>query len=162
MKPKGEFKPDVKLVIDPDKLESVIHGLRERDISECMVSEVNHAEQVLVHIGFLARMAPGFMDEMLAIFVPHFIQQHNRAVISEMAQDKADEAGFGLEWREAIEAGRSPRQTDYLLKMVSLYMKVNGVSQAEATRAAAEQLGREEEDIRRTVTRSKNRTKKKR
>jgi hypothetical protein len=159
MKPKSEFKPDVKLVIDPAKLESVILGLRKGDISECLVSEVKHAEDVLARVGFLAHIAPGFMDEMLAIFTPHFINQHNRAALAEMAQNRANEEGFGQEWREAIEAGKSPHQKDYLAKMVDLFMTAYGVSQAEAIRQASEQLGREEEDIRRSVTRSKKRRK---
>lgn len=158
---KSEFRPDVKLVIEPAKLESVILGMRGGDISECLVSEVKHAEQVLLHVAFLARMAPGFLDEMLAIFIPHFIKQHNRASLGDMAQQRADAEGFGQEWREAIEAGKSPHQKDYLSKMVTLFMKVKGVNQNQAIREAAEQLGRDEESIRRVVTRSKNRAKKK-
>lgn len=158
---KPEFNPNVKLAIDPAKLEKIILGLRAGDISECLVSDVKHADEVLTYIAFLARIAPGFMDELLAIFTPHFIAQHKRAIIGELAQQRADAEGFGQEWREAIEAGRSPNQKDFLAKMVGVYMKAEGVNQNQAIKAAAEQLGRDEGNIRRVVIRSKHRPKKK-
>lgn len=161
MKTKSEFKVDVKLVTDSEKLENVILGLRRGDISECLSPAVKHAEEVLAHVALLNVLAPGFFDEMLAIFIPQFIKQRNRAAIGEMAQKKADEAGFGEEWREAIAAGNSPHQKDYIAKMVALTMKVNGVNQNQAIAEAAKQLGREEDSIRKVVTRSKGRTKNK-
>jgi hypothetical protein len=116
---------------------------------------VKHADEVLTQIVFLNDLAPGLFDEMLAIFIPLKVRQYNQAVIAEMAQKRADEDGFGAEWREAIEAGRSPHQKDYMAKMVALLMKTSGLNQNQAIRAAAEQLGREEGNIRRTITRSK-------
>ncbi len=152
---------DVKLSIDPAKLENVILALRAGNISECLVSDVKHAEEVLWHIGFLAYIAPGFIDEFLALFIPHFIKQRERAVISELAQERADAEGFGREWSEAISAGRSPHQNDFIAKMVTVQMKAAGVNQAQAIKAAAEQLCREEDSIRKSVTRSKKRAKSK-
>lgn len=159
MKTKSEFKVEVKLVTDSEKLENVILGLRRGDISECLSPAVKHADEVLAHVVLLNDLAPGFLDEMLAVFVPHFMRQHNRAVIGEMAQKKADADGFGEEWREAIAAGNSPHKKDYIAKMVALTMKVNGVNQNQAIAEAAKQLGREEDSIRKVVTRSKGRIK---
>ena len=159
MKADNEPKLDVKLVIDSGKLENVILGLRHGDISECLAPDVKHADDVLTRIAFLGHLAPGFVDEMLDICIPHFIKQLNRARIGEMAQQRADADGFGDEWRKAIEAGNSPKQKDYLANMVSLYMKAYGVNQNQAIAAAANQLGREEGNIRRVVTRSKRRAK---
>lgn len=159
MKSKSEFKPDVKFVTDSEKLENVILGLRQGDISECLSPAVKHADDVLAHVVLLNELAPSFFDEMLSIFVPHFLRQHKRAAIGDMAQKKADEAGFGFEWREAIEAGNSPHQKDYISKTVSILMKVNGVNQNQAIAEAAKQLGREEDSIRKVVTRSKGRAK---
>ena len=161
MKSKTEFKTDIRLITDNEKLTKVILGLRQGDISECLISDVKHAEEVLAHIVLLNDLAPGFFDEMLAKFIPQFLRQHKQAVIGELAQKQADEEGFGEEWREAIEAGRSPHQKDYMAKMVALFMKTYGINQNQAIKAAAEQLGREEEDIRRTITRTKSRAKKK-
>lgn len=145
--------------MDNDKIERVILALRKGDISDCLVSDIKHAEEVLTKIGFLNHLAPGFADEMFDTYIPHFIALHNRAAIGEEAQKRADAGGFGSEWAAAIEAGQSSNQKDYLARMVSLYMKVNDVNQATAIRAAAEQLGRDEDSIRRQVTRSKSRKK---
>lgn len=161
MKSKNEFKPEVKFVTDSEKLENVILGLRRRDISDCLSPAVKHADDVLTHIALLNELAPGFFDEMLAIFIPHFMKLRHKAIIGEMAQQKADASGFGEEWREAIAAGNSPRQKDYIAKMVALFMKVKVVNQNEAIAEASRQLGREEDSIRKSVTRSKGRAKNK-
>ena len=160
MKPKTEFKPEVKFVSDNEKLVNVILGLRAGDISNCLAPDVKHADELLTQIVFLNDLSPGLFDEMLAIFIPLKVRQHNQAVIGEMAQKRADEEGFGAEWREAIEAGRTPHQKDYMAKMVAILMKTCGMNQNQAISAAAKQLGREDEDnIRRTITRSKARKK---
>ncbi len=96
---------------------------------------------------------------MFAIFIPQFIKNHNRAALAEMAQQKADADGFGDDWREAIKAGKHPQQKDYIACMVALHMKLNGGNQNAAIKAIAEQAGREEDSIRRVVTRSKKRKK---
>lgn len=121
---------------------------------------MKHADEVLTKVALLNDLAPGFVDEMLEMWTIHFIQQLKRSVIEEMAQKRADEEGFGNEWAAAIEAGNSSGQKNYLANMVALYMKAAGVNQNEAIRAAADQLGRDESNIRRTVTRAKKRVKK--
>jgi hypothetical protein len=146
--------------MDSGKLEKVIVGLEHGDISECLVSDVKHASEVLAKVAFLNHMKPGMMDELFDIFIPQFIKQHNREMLGEMAQKRADSDGFGDEWRDAINAGKSPLQKDFVAKMVTVYMKATGVNQNAAIRAAAEQLGRDEDNIRRTVTRAKKRGKK--
>lgn len=153
------IEPEIKLVTNSEKLSNVILALRRGDISECLVSDVKHADEVLASIVLLNDLAPGFFDEMLAIFIPRFAKQHNRAVIADLAQKRADADGFGDEWRDAITAGNSPKQKDYLAKMVALTMKAAGVNQNQAIGMAAAQLGREEDSIRKVVTRSKGRQK---
>lgn len=158
---KERAKPslDVKFRIERGRLANVAGGLLSGDISGCLTGDVRHTAELLVHVVMLEDLAPGFMDEMFALFIPHFIKLANKAKIGEMAQQKANEAGLGDEWRAVVKAGNHPKQKDYIAEMVAMHMKANGVNQAQAIRALAAQMGRDEDSLRRIVTRSKKRGK---
>jgi hypothetical protein len=149
--------PDVKFVIDGEKVLNVAVALGKGDVSECLAPDVKHVYELLAHVVVLEEIAPGFLDETLATWIPHFLKQRERAAVEAMALKKAGAAGFSEEWREAIATGRHPRQKDLLWKQVQLYMKANNASQADAIGAIAAHTGRDEDDVRRTVTRSKSR-----
>ncbi len=129
------------------------------DLNDCLAPDVHHLVEFLAHVVVLQDLMPGFLDEMLDIFIPHAIQMNHKATLGAMAQAKADSEGFGDEWRAAIEAGNAPNQKDYLHKMTELYMRLNDVKQHQAIKAMAEQTGRDKDSIRRAVTRSKKRKK---
>lgn len=145
------FKMDIERVL------KVATALGSCDISNCLVPDVRHTCEVLARVIILEDLKPGLFGKMMHQLIPYFIKMRNKTVIGDMAQSKADAYGFGDEWRAAIEAGNSPRKKDWLQKMVAIYMKSNGVTQAEAIRAAAVQLNRDEDSLRRSVTRSKTR-----
>lgn len=153
-----EFKPN--FLTDSKKLTRVVEGLLEGNISQCLTTDVMHTSETLAKIIVLNNIAPGFYDEILDIFIPHFIKRHNQSVIGAEAQRRADKDGFGDEWRRAIEAGNSPRQKDFLAFMVAVQMKATGVNQEKAISMAAKQLNRDHGDVKRTVIRSKTRLKK--
>lgn len=146
-------------MIDSDKLEDVIAGLMRRDISDCITPNVKHAEEVLTKVALLNHLAPGFMDEFFDMVIPHFAKQHHRAMLADLAQKRADEEGFGEEWRATIEAGRTPNHKGYLANTVAMVMKAHDINQNQAIKLVAAQSGREEEDIRRNVTRAKKQEK---
>lgn len=146
--------------IEPDRIRKVGIALDGGDISECMAHDVKHTCEVLAHVLILEDLRPGFIGEFMSVMIPHYIKIHNKQVIGEEAQRRADADGFGDEWRFAIEAGNHPKQKDYLALMVAVHMKANGVTQADAIRAIAKQSAGDEDSLRRTVTRSKNRAKK--
>lgn len=143
--------------MDSSRLDNVLLGLERGDISECLVSDVKHAAEVLAKVAFLNYMKPGMMDELFDHLIPAFTKQHNREVIGGMAQKCADADGFGDEWRAAIDSGLSPNQAGMYAGFVAVFMKAYGINQAEAIRQIAEQSGRSEDDIRRVVTRTKKR-----
>lgn len=160
MRATPENKPvDAAFKIEPNRVLNVAIALGYGDVSECLVPDVKHTCEVLAHVLILEDLKPGLFGEMMALLIPHFIKIHNKKVIGDMAIIKADEAGFGDEWRAAIDAGNHPKQKDFLARLVAVHMKANGATQAKAIRAAAQQLNRDEDSLRRTVTRSKTRTK---
>lgn len=134
-------------------------GRGDGDLSECLSPDIKHLLEILARVAVLQDLAPGFLDEMFDTWIPHFTKLNRKAQVGAMAQERMDAAGFGDEWRDAITAGNSPKQKDYLAKMVALYMKVNNVNQATAIRECAQQTGRDEDSLRRVVTRSKVRKK---
>lgn len=146
-----------KFIIDAERLHRIgeFLGRGEGDIADCLMPDLVHLMQLLGHVLLLEDLAPGFLDEMFALWIPHFSNQERRKILGDLAQKRADAEGFGNEWRAAIEAGRSPNQKGYLAAMVALHMKLSGDNQAEAIRKMAAQTGRDEDSIRRTVTRSK-------
>lgn len=149
-----------KLKIENDRLKRVLESIANgQDVGDWKSPDAKHVTEILAHIYLFQEVAPGFIDEFFPIMLPHFIKMHNKAAIGAMAQKKADEAGFGAEWRAAVDAANSPSQKDYLEKMVQMYMKANGVDQNQAIKAIAEQTGRGIDSIRRSITRSKARKK---
>lgn len=147
--------------IDTDRLFRIseVLGRGDGDLSDCLAPDLKHVCELLAHICILQRLAPGFLDEVFSDLIPHFIQQHNRAMIKEEAQKRADASGFGDEWRAAIAAGMDPKKKDYLANLVAAHMKANGVNQAAAINAISNQGGLDPESVRRTVTRAKKRKK---
>ena len=145
--------------INSEKLERVAIALSAGDVSECLSPDVKHVCEVLARVNVLQDLAPGFLAEVFDLFIPHFIKMRNRAALEEAAQNRAEAGGFGDEWKRAIQAGKHPQQKDYLANMVALHMKVNAVSQSEAIRACAQQTNRDEDSVRRVVTRAKKRKK---
>lgn len=141
--------------IDGEKLEKVATALGAGDVSECLVPDVKHVLEILARVQVLQDIAPGALDEFFDIFIPHFIKELNKKTVADEAQRRAEAEGYGEEWRRAVETGLHPKQKDYLSSLVALHMKVNGCSQADAIRACAGQTGRDEDSIRRTVTRAK-------
>lgn len=150
-----------KLQLDAERLFRVFKTLQrgDGDLSECLAPDLKHTTEVLGHLIAMQSIAPGFLDQIFDVWMPHFIGQTNKANLSATAQRKADAAGFGDEWRAVVDAGNHPKQKDYLEKMIELHMKANNATQAEAIRAMAKQTGRDEDSVRRTVTRSKGRKK---
>ncbi|MBX9960578.1 MAG: hypothetical protein K2Y15_10635 [Burkholderiaceae bacterium] len=148
---------NLEFKIDFDQVFKVATALGSRDVSDCLVPDVKHTCEVLARILILQDLAPGFLDELFAIFIPHFIKSHAKSEVAAFAQKKADEAGFGTEWRELIEAGNSQGRKDFVARMVALRMKVNAVSQADAIRITAKQLRLEEDSVKKSVTRAKKR-----
>jgi hypothetical protein len=150
-----------KFKIDTERLWRVseVIGRGDGDLSGCLMPDIKHLCEVLGRVNVLQDLAPGFLDEMFDLWIPHFIKLHNKARVGAAAQSKADESGFGPEFRAAVAAGNSPKQKDYMARMVALHMKSNNVTQAQAIRECAQQLDRDEDSLRRIVTRSKARKK---
>lgn len=142
---------------EAERLLNVLRALEVGDISDCNSGDVRHTVEAMTHVLLLADLAPDFLDGFMDIASRHFAVMHHKAIIGEVAQKRADTDGFGQEWREAIAAGNSPNQKDYLAKMVAVLMKAEGLNQNQAINEIAKQSGREAEDIRRVVTRSKKR-----
>ncbi len=134
-------------------------GRGDGDLSECMAPDLAHMSEILARLCVLQDLAPGFLDEMFELWIPHFVNESRRLRVAEMAQQKANESGFGAEFAAAITAGRSPNQKDYVANLTALYAKANGVNQSQAIKALAEHTGRDEDSIRRVVTRAKKRKK---
>ena len=155
----GPSKPPttVKFQVQIESIQNVMNGLLAGDISNCKSPDVKHTAEFLAHVYILQNLAPGFLDGMMALAIPHFIDSHNKANLGEVAQRKANEAGFGDEWKSAIEAGKHPKQKDYVANMVAVFMKARGLNQNQAIKAVAAETGRDEDSMRRTVTRSKKR-----
>lgn len=150
-----------KFKIDTERLWRVseVIGRGDGDLSGCLMPDIKHLCEVLGRVNVLQDLAPGFLDEMFDLWIPHFIKLHNKAQLGAVAQSKADAAGFGDEWRAAIEAGNSPNRKDYIARMVAMHMKANGVNQKQAISDLVAQTGRDVESVRRVVTRSKSRKK---
>lgn len=150
-----------KFKIDSEKLLrfSTAIGQGTGDIADMRSADQKHACELLARLTVLQQLAPGFLDEMFDIWIPHFIKQHNKLTIEKEADKRFDAAGFGKQWRAAVAAGRSPNKKDSLLRQVELYMAATGANQNEAINALAEHTQRDPESIRRIVTRSKGRFK---
>ena len=71
-------------------------------IEECSIADLKHVVELLARVRYLENLAPGFFAAMLDTFIPHFVEQNNRAVIKEEAHRRAHQAGFGAEWDAAI------------------------------------------------------------
>jgi len=134
-------------------------GRGDGDLSECLMPDLRHLCEILGRVAVLQDLAPGFLDETFQIWIPHFIKMHNKAKIGVMAQSKADAAGFGAEWRAAINSGNDPHQKDFITGLVRVYMKANGVNETAAIKALSDQTGRDIDSIKRVVNRSKARKK---
>jgi hypothetical protein len=150
-----------KFKIETDRLLRVAESLGrcDGDLSECLMPDLKHLCEILARLTVLQDLAPGFLDELFEISIPHFIKMHNKARIGAMAQSKADDAGFGNEWRAAIEAGNDPHQKDYIARMIEVHMKANDTDEKAAIDAMADQTGRDIDSIKRVVSRSKARRK---
>lgn len=148
-------KPRVE--IHMDSLVSVANALWQGDISECKVGEVREAAGVLSLIVRLEELAPGFVPEMLGTFLPYFTKKAEREVIGRMIQDRANSEGFGSEWRAAVEAGISPKKKDYLYRVAELFMAFSGMNEDDSAHEISHLFGREIEDVKRQIRRSKSR-----
>ena len=134
-------------------------GRGDGDLSECLAPDLKHLSEILARLYVLQDLAPGFLDEMFASWIPLFVKESNRLFLAELAQKNANASGFGSEWAAAVAAGRSPKQKDYTANLAELYAKANGVNQSQAIKALAVHTGREEDSIRKVVTRTKKRKK---
>ena len=156
--------PEGAFHFEAERLLNVIRALEAGDISECMDSDRRHAIEAMTHVFMLADLVPVFLDGFMHISTRRFAAMHHKAVIGEMAQNRADTEGLGEEWRAAIEAGNTPNKKDYMVRMVAVMMKANGLNQEQAIAEIARQSGRGDDaisNIRRVVTRSKKRSKNK-
>jgi hypothetical protein len=157
--PEGVAMAKFKIEIERVARVAEAIGRGAGDLSDWLAPDQKHVCELLARVHMLQNLAPGFLDETFDLWIPHFTKLHNKAQIGAMAQSKADAAGFGVEWRAAIESGNSANQKDYMARMVAVHMKANNVNQAQAIRECAQQLGRDEDSLRRVVTRSKARKK---
>ena len=147
--------PEGAFHFEAERLLNVIRALEAGDISECMDSDRRHAIEAMTHVFMLADLVPEFLDGFMHISTRRFAAMHHKAVIGEMAQNRADTEGLGEEWRAAI---------DYMVRMGAVMMKANGLNQEQAIAEIARQSGRGDDaisNIRRVVTRSKKRSKNK-
>ncbi len=151
-----------KFQIDTERLHRVAEaiGRGDGDLSECLAPDLKHIAEILARLAVLQDLAPGFLDEMFELWIPHFIKQRNKLILKHAFQEQANKRGLGDEFRRVIEAGQDPKKSDYLWRMVDFYIKATGATQADAIRAMEAQTGRSEDSIRRAVTRSKARQKK--
>lgn len=155
----GKDKPLFQ--IDKERLLRVAEALRrgDGDLSECKVNDIRHVSEILAKLLILQELAPGFLDELFDFFIPYFLRKDSMQHIEALAEKNADQGGFGDEWREAMQAVRSEKKKDYIYHMVNVVMKSKNWSQAEAVREIAKHLGRDEDSVRKSVTRSKARKK---
>lgn len=149
----------IGLNIQADQLLRVAMAMRDGDVSECKSNELQHTVDVLALLIGIEEIAPGVIGEVLNTLAGHYVKRLRRGTIEAEACARATASGFGDEWIAALEAGRHPKQKDFLLRIVEMHMKANQTSQAEAIRAIAMQTGQDEESVRRTVTRAKARSK---
>ncbi len=160
--------PDGAFHFDPQCLQNVLGALAAGDISDCKTGDIKHTIEAMKRIFVLADLAPDFLDGFVEIATEHFVKAHYKAALGEWAQKNADKNGYGEEWRAAIEAGKTPNQKDYMLKVVEMMMKASGQNQNQVIKEIAKQyVARNNTDestgtdiaanIRRTVTRSKKR-----
>jgi hypothetical protein len=104
-----------KFEIEIERLHRVgeVLGRGKGDIEDFMSPDLKHLCKLLAYVTVLQEHAPGFMDELFALFIPHFTEESNKAALGEMAQKRANEEGFGAEWAEAIAAGKTPNKKNY-------------------------------------------------
>lgn len=161
MKAAPEGVAMTKFKIETDRFLRVTEaiGRGDGDLTGCLMPDIKHLCEILARVAVLQDLAPGFMDEMFDVWIPHFIKMRDKAQTGAVAQGKADAAGFGDDWRAVVDAGNSPHQKDYIARVVSLQMKLTGCNQTQAIKTVAEQSGRDESSLRRTVTKSKARKK---
>lgn len=149
----------IGLSIRADQVRRIAIAMGDGDVSECKSNELKHTVEVLALLLVIEEIAPGVIGEVLNTLAGHYIKQLRRDTIETEAAARANAAGFGSEWLTALDAARHPKQKDMLLRLVELHMKANHTSQAEAIRAIAAQSDKDEDSVRRIVTRSKARSK---
>lgn len=123
-------------------------------IDECRIGDVKHVVELLARVELLEEVAPGFVASMFDTFTPHFIREHNRAVIAAEAQKRASAAGFGPEWAAAIEAGKSPGKAGFVAAMVEVVRAAKGVAADQAVDEVAQHYDIAPESVQRAMRRS--------
>lgn len=157
-----------KFQIDSDRLFRVSEAIARGDgnLEDCLAPDIKHMANILAHLCILQELAPGFLDEVFETMIPHFIKRHNEAAFLQAGEKFAEKNGVTNEFRALVEAKRAPNQKDLHEKAIALHMKLHGLTQAEAIRDMAKQIGRNDENVllveqsvRRAVNRSKARKK---
>lgn len=152
--------PPFEFPIDCERLMSVAQALGEGDISECKTDDVKHTVELLVRLDFVENLVPGLLSNMLSVLIPHYLGKKREAMLLELALGDAKKHGLVDEFQSVVDAARNRKKADLVQRLVDYHMKAYGMSQAEAIRLASEHYGREEESVRRSVTRSKKRAQK--
>lgn len=160
-KPKNEAPaPEFQIEIESVIAVATVIGRGGR-ISNCKAPDVKHTLELLARVIALEELAPGVLSDILSTLIPHYLQRLKVDNFLKVAQQTADEGGFGDKFRAVVEAADSGKKSgEYVRALVDLQMQANNWSQADAVRAYALHTGREEDSVRRTVTRQKARAKK--
>lgn len=150
---------EVELKIDRDAVFRVGAALEQGDgdLSECLAPDLKKIAALLAHIAALEDLAPGLLANILSTLIPFYIKRQNSDSIKEFMGKKATMEGLDSEWQAVLKAKDHPLKKDLIQSLVAFDMKVRGVSQAESIKACATQLQKDEDSIRRVVTRSKKR-----
>lgn len=159
MNPEKPLPVKIGLNIQADQLRRIAQAMGDGDVSECKSNELKHTVEVLALLLVIEEIAPGVIGEVLNTLAGHYVKQLSRNTVASAAAKQAAAAGCSAEWLAALDAVRHPKQKDMLLRMVELEMKASQVDQNQAITAVAQQTGKDEDSVLRTVNRSKARSK---
>jgi hypothetical protein len=142
--------------LDLDKTLDVLLGLQKGDINDCQAKAVNHVSELLNIIICSKFMKSDVFDQAIG-FYPDIWLEYQERLAEERGKLFSSWLGFGEEFTVALQAQNEPQQAGLIAAFVNLVMKAKDLNQNQAIKVVAQATGRDEENIRRSVTRAKTR-----
>lgn len=140
-------------------LKNVADGLSKKDISDCLLSDVQRVETALQLLQKLEVVLPGVMDQLLMLGLMNGKRMREKAVLMATSELTMRMNGLYENWTETIDAMSQPKQKDRYSAQVKFIMDVEGVSQAEAVKRVAVQYKKDPDSLAKSVRRSNSRDK---
>ena len=155
--PKLDPIPPFEINIDRDILWRVGTALGDCNIDGLKTNEIRHVVELIAHLISIEDLAPGLLRNMLSVLIPHYLGSMRLEITKDLMTKDASKKGLSDELGAIFTAAEKKQNKEELrFLMINYLMKSEGINQEEAIRRYADHRGMDEDSIRRSLNRAKN------